>query len=227
MAGASLSKYALIAAAFIAVFIQSNPMLFGISVSNGTTNHTVYTNNSVLDYHLGIFREEIGDDYEAYRNHCLRVLTFAKYHCGDSCGQREVDLMAMALAYHDIGLWSDKQMSYLDPSAKQMYSNANDGSDEWTEDELITAHEIVMQHHKVTKWNGIKGDATLINSVRKGDWADATVGVIRFGLPADLLENAYNQVPEAGFHMVLAKMGGRLSPDSIMGQLAVLKIFKL
>ena len=221
----SISKYAILV--LIAVFIQRNPLLFGRSVINGNSSYTIYTKNSVLDHHLKLFANEIGDDYDAYRNHYLRVLTFAKYHCGDRCGQREIDLMALALAYHDIGLWSDHQLSYLDPSAKQLHTHANDGSNRWTDEELVTANGIVMQHHKLTAWNGIEGDEILINSVRKGDWADATIGMIRYGLPPSLLGHAYTQLPEAGFHSILARMEGRLSPDSILGQLAVLSIFKL
>jgi hypothetical protein len=211
----------------IAIFVKRNPLLFGRSVIDDNTDHVLQTTNSVLDYHLNIFREEIGNDYQAYRNHCLRVLTFATHHCGEYCKEREINLMAMALAYHDIALWSDKQMSYLEPSAKQMHSHANDGGEDWTEEEMITAHEIVMQHHKLTEWKGERGDGRLINSVRKGDWADATIGVIRFGLPASLLEDTYRRIPESGFHMVLSGMGRRLSPHSVRGQLAVLNIFKL
>jgi hypothetical protein len=212
----------------IAIFVKRNPLLFGRSVIDDNTDHNIlHSTNSVLDYHLNIFREEIGNDYQAYRNHCLRVLTFAAHHCGEYCKEREINLMAMALAYHDIALWSDKQMSYLEPSVKQMHAHANDGGEDWTEDEMITAHEIVMQHHKLTEWKGGRGDGRLINSVRKGDWADATIGVIRFGLPASLLEDAYRYIPESGFHMVLVGMGRRLSPHSVRGQLAVLNIFKM
>lgn len=211
----------------IAIFVQRNPLLFGRSVIDDNTDHTIYTTNSVLDYHLNIFRQDIGNDFEPYRNHCLRVLTFAKHHCGDYCKEREVNLMAMALVYHDVALWSDKQMNYLEPSAKQMQAHANDGDEYWTEEEMVTAHEIIMQHHKLTEWKGDRGDGRLVNSVRKGDWADATFGLIRYGLPASLLEDVYRRIPESGFHMVLAGMGGRLSPHSIRGQLAVLNIFKL
>lgn len=65
-----------------------------------------------------------------------------------------------------------------------------------------------------------------VNAVRRGDWADATIGIVRSGLPAAYLEQAYTQVPESGFHLMLAGMTGCLSPNSIVGQFQVLKILK-
>lgn len=53
------------------------------------------------------------------------------------------------------------------------------------------------------------------------------MGLIKHGIPTDLLEAAYAEIPEAGFHKMLAGMGGRLSPESFIGQFESLKIFKI
>ena len=86
-------------------------------------------------------------------------------------------------------------------------------------------------HHKYTAYTVEPGsvisvNAQLVNAVRKGDWADATMGIVRYGLPAKYLEAAYEKVPDVGFHWLLVTFGGRLSPESLLGQLNVLKIFK-
>lgn len=250
MTSSSLLNIALVVCTFLfAVLVQHNPLLFGrkVPAADGVAaNYRIFRNHPVLERHLQPFVPDMGDDYVPYRNHCLRVLTFAVYHCGHACSAREVDLMAMALAYHDVALWSDRKLNYLEPSARQMELHANDGDDhgekdegasstEWTSAEIATADEIILQHHKLTDWKGaVEGDtssaaaidARLVNCVRKGDWADATVGLVRFGLPATLLEVAYEQIPEVGFHRVLMEMGPRLSPDSLLGRLDVLNIFK-
>jgi len=236
--------------ALFAVLVQQNPLLFGrrkvdVAAESTTTAFTIYTHHPVLEHHLQAFRSVLGggddeDDYLAYRNHCLRVLTFAAYHCGDACGKRDVDLMAMALAYHDVALWTDQKLDYLEPSVRQMEAHANDddstaSESSWTAQEMATAREIILQHHKLTDWrntnsndsDALVADAKLVNAVRKGDWADATMGLVRFdGLPAALLETAYARVPDAGFHRLLLQMGPRLSPDSLLGRLDLLKILK-
>ena len=243
----SCSSFFLVATtALFAILVQQNPLLFGRKVAakgDGSNNsYRIYTHNTVLEQHLEPFRQAMGEtEYVAYKNHCLRVLTFAVYHLKDSLtNEREVKLMAMALAYHDVALWSDFKLDYLEPSVIQLEAHVNkqnveqqDGeadtaeSIEWTAGEVSTAREIILRHHKLTEWKeGKSGDAKLVNAVRKGDWADATMGLIRFGLPVSLLERAYEQIPEAGFHRVLMDMGPRLSPDSVAGQLDVLKIFK-
>jgi len=106
--------------------------------------------------------------------------------------------------------------------------------------ELETADQAILQHHKWTSWSAPEandgGDsqqqqeqqvnANLVNAIRMADWADFSVGILRSGLPASYVEKALAMVPEAGFHMTLAGMGARLSPQSFVGQLAVMNIFK-
>ena len=250
MAASSFVSILLIAVtALFAVLVQQNPLLFGrkVVVSGDSNTFKIYTHHPVLELHLQAFRSVLGDDdddeddYLAYRNHCLRVLTFAAYHCGDACGKRDIDLMAMALAYHDVALWTDQKLDYLEPSVRQLEAHAkkdvdDDTASSWTAEDMATAREIILQHHKLTDWRNSNNnnaaaaavvDAKLVNAVRKGDWADATMGLVRFdGLPAALLETAYTQVPDAGFHRLLLQMGPRLSPDSLLGRLDILKILK-
>ena len=220
----------------------------------------------ILDSILERYRDDgiIGTgDYDKYRNHCRRVLAFASYFYENGIGSeggaaasdqdemkvkkkaRDMDIMAFAAAYHDIALWTDGRLDYLDPSVAVMERDIESGSIgdviSLSPTEKETAVQIILQHHKVTEWSarstkiapasssatpGIEPDALVVNAFRKADWADATVGLIRWGLPADLFEAAYNKIPEQGFHKMLSNMGARLSPDSLVGQLDVLKILK-
>ena len=88
--------------------------------------------------------------------------------------------------------------------------------------------QIIMQHHKLTNFKRLgHAENALINAVRKADWADATMGLIRFGLPAALLEAAYDEIKEDGFHSILMGMDSILSPgNKLNGTIQVLKIFK-
>ena len=168
-------------------------------------------------------------------------MSFAKYLMPDFVYDEypnAMNIVAMALAYHDVALWTDGKLNYLEPSARQMeLHTAKEGVFE--ENHISIARQIIMEHHKFTDYHskntqndsgqiaasGAAVDA-IVNAVRKADWTDATVGIVRFEVPAALLEAAYAKIPEAGFHVMLAGMGGRLSPNSILGQLDVLKILK-
>jgi hypothetical protein len=236
-----------IVAMVVGFFVRNNPILFGLNTGKipSDDDFAIYRDHPLMDVILNMHKSELGKDYESYRNHCLRVLSFAVHHLGgnDNLQPGDLDIMAIALAYHDIALWTDGALSYLEPSVavmeremKERFKRKEAGEEKeeqslfsLSENDIATVREIVLQHHKFRQWTPEEGnpaDARLVNAVRKGDWADATVGVIRYCLPASYVQAAYTTVPEAGFHMVLAGMGGRLSPDSLVGQLDVLKIFK-
>lgn len=271
------SFYLALLAIAAALFVANNRMLFGLSTGPVPEDFAAFVTpkDEALEYYLEKHQKEIGKDYEAYRGHCLRVLSFTKYFLSLENIQldpRIFNIIAMALAYHDIGLWTDKELNYLEPSVVQMtkrvleemkLSKQNEGDEggsivymphrfHWStfEEDSDIASTIIMEHHKFTSYdhysnnnqneseeggNGgnqqpvsIRVDHMneIVNAVRKADWADATMGVIRFGLPQSLLGAAYEAIPDAGFHNCLLNMGSRLSPDSIRGQMEVLKILK-
>ena len=64
-----------------------------------------------LDTLLEPYREALGDDYEAYRNHCRRVLTYAVHFLGGD--EQDRPLLEAALAYHDLGLRTAGDLAYL------------------------------------------------------------------------------------------------------------------
>lgn len=248
------------------VFVANNRMLLGLST--GTLQDEfipfITTKDDVLDYYLEKYQKQIGHDYEAYRGHCLRVLTFTKYFLSlDNIRlePREFHIISMALAYHDIGLWIDNKLNYLELSVtemnrrvvEEMALSKQEGEGDngapyipirfhWStfEEDKDIASAIILEHHKFTTYNysknqneqnrqqpvALENKNEIVNAVRKADWADATMGIIRFGLPQNLLEAAYNVIPDAGFHSLLLNMGSRLSPNSLTGQMEVLKILK-
>lgn len=212
----------------LGLMIEKNPLLTGRPTGESHDGLEIITSHPVLDAELMTMQDDIGEDYEAYRNHCLRVLTFAKFHLPDTVEKsipNAMNLVAIALAHHDAALWTDKKLSYLEPSAAHL--DAKRG--EYTDEEVEIMKDIVLYHHKYTDFKSSRQSTeaeALVNAVRKGDWADASMGIIRYGLPAVLLEAAYDKIPESGFHMVLNDFPAKLSPDSLIGQLDVLKILK-
>jgi hypothetical protein len=207
----------------------NNPMLFGQRTGDSHDGIPIYKHSPDLDDELFGLAGVIGSDFQAYRNHCLRVLTFTKYFLPEWVEKElpeAMELAAMAIAYHDVALWTDKALDYLDPSAAQLETAL---TGKVTDKEMAIMKELILQHHKVTDFSsetlGKAGDA-LVNAVRKADWTDFTMGIVRFGMPAAVVEAAYDGIAEAGFHKMLTGLGPRLSPDSLVGQLASFKIFK-
>jgi len=69
-----------------------------------------------LDELLAPYRARSGADYDAYRNHCRRMLNFCLALRPASAEEREK--MMIAACFHDLGVWTDDTLDYLPPSVR-------------------------------------------------------------------------------------------------------------
>lgn len=160
----------------------------------------VLTAEDDMDEHLQRFKKDIGGDYEGYRNHNLRVLSFALHFLRDiGVTPKEKKALAIAAAYHDVGLWSDRTLRYLTPSYIQSLKHVNE--------DLLLIHDCIEYHHKLTPFkseHGHRHDA-LVNAFRKADWIDASLGVVSHGMRRANVLKAQKELPNKGFHDALAR----------------------
>jgi len=222
-----LKTYAILAvfaALFSGIIYQNNPVLFGTSKKDDDGHafydHTVYEYYPHLDDELFPLSFPIGHDFGAYRNHCLRVLTFTNYFYEKSTNEEDLpdamNLAATAIAYLQVGLWTDTDPNYIASSEKYLVSTIGAY---FTPKELNLMQEIIRQQHKITDYNGLSGDAenALVNAVRKATWVDATMGLFRFDLSASLLEITYDELEPSRFHAVFWRRFTKLSLDIMNG----------
>ena len=132
-------------------------------------------------------REMIGADYAPYRNHVYRVLTYAMHFLD---GDEEArPLVETALVYHDIGMWSDGELAYLEPS--EALALAHNEANAWGLDPALL-RAAIHWHHKLLPYRG--PDARIVNAVRRADWIDASGGKIRHGVPRAQIRKARSSV---------------------------------
>ncbi len=167
------------------------------------------------------YKDVIGGDYSAYRGHVYRTITYAMHFLGNDGQHRPV--VETAFVYHDIGLWTDNKLAYLEPSEEiALRDNANNG---WGLDpHLLRA--AIHWHHKITPYAGEGAD--VVNAVRKGDWIDASKGIIRKGLTKAQVKRVQDAIPDYGFPNVLQRLAKDIGGNAIAGNLQVLRrVFKL
>ncbi|MEM6673711.1 MAG: HD domain-containing protein [Planctomycetota bacterium] len=171
------------------------------------TNLDLIRRSEVIETVLARHAEALGDDLEPYRGHIYRVLHYTRTLLdGDESDRATIDF---ALAEHDIALWSDRELAYLEPSIARAEKDAAElGRDV----DLDAVRPIILYHHKFTSYRG--PHATLVNAVRRADWCDATKGRIRKGIDAKLVERVREELPYLGFQDGLMRIAADLSGGS-------------
>ncbi len=161
----------------------------------------------LLDSILTEYREVLGKDYTAYRNHCIRVVLF--FQAMKEPSSREKGKLATAAAFHDLGIWTHKTFDYLKPSVDQaMDYLKGKGLSAWSEE----IKETIEQHHKVTAirrvrvkresdpFRNTESGHSIAETFRRADWIDVSLGILRFGIPRSHIREIRSVYPNAGFH---------------------------
>ena len=151
-----------------------------------------------LDEILEAHAAELGRDFTGYRNHAYRVANLCA--ALSSRDPEPLQKIAIAAAFHDLGIWTDGTFDYLQPSIRLAGAHlAHSGQAEWTPE--ITA--MILEHHKISAW---RGEAHwLVEPFRRADWIDVT-RLRTFGLPRSLLREIFSTWPSAGFHKRLLQL---------------------
>ena len=168
---------------------------------------TIVNHSEVVEKHLGQYKALIGADYDGYRNHIYRVLTYTMHYLGHD--QTNIDVIASALVYHDIGLWTAGTLAYLPPSAEVA---AKDCAYKYTPEQLKLQEDIINNHHKLWTYTGNH----IVEAVRKADWIDATNGLFNKGMPRAYIATVKEALPAAGFYNTLAGFGPRLHGNNVV-----------
>ena len=155
-----------------------------------------YSNKTIEDLLL-VFKSSIGVDFDKYRNHIYRVFLNCLLIDANTFNEEKY---AIASVFHDIGIWTNHTIDYLDPSiqlAKEYLI---------TIDKLEWVEEISMMiywHHKISRYKG--NPQTTVETFRKADWIDVSLGIKTFGFDKRRIAATRKNFPNLGFHVFLIK----------------------
>lgn len=163
----------------------------------------IHTEVPRLDQLLQDHASALGADLVAYRNHCYRVLNRA-VHWAAVDDAESLDKLAIAIAFHDLGIWTDGSFDYLPPSERRAQAwLAEQGLSAWA-GEIVA---IIREHHRCRPYT--QAPSRLVEALRRADWADVSLGLFGTGLPAADRRALAAAFPNAGFHRRLLQLGGR------------------
>jgi hypothetical protein len=106
-----------------------------------------------------------------------------------------VERIAIAAAFHDLGIWTHGTFDYLGPS-RQLARDYLARRDRTGWDAEIGA--MIENHHKITPWR--THPDWLVEPFRQADWIDLSLGRLRFGLSGCSIADIRAAFPNAGFH---------------------------
>jgi hypothetical protein len=153
----------------------------------------------LLDDVLAAYQQLLGADYDAYRNHCMRVFNFCCALVDESTAAE--GKIAIAAVFHDLGIWTESTFDYLLPSqllARRYLEKSNKAS--WCNE----IEAMINEHHKFTRYR--PNPSWLVEPFRKADWIDISGGMLRFHLPDDFVSDVLDAFPNAGFHKKLVAL---------------------
>lgn len=162
------------------------------------------------------WKNELGNDYDGYKNHVYRMVNFC--FALQSVNHEEREKIIIAGCFHDLGIWSNRTFDYLPPSVvlAKDYLRQN-GLEQW----IPEIETIINQHHKLGKYDDKQH--SLIEVFRRGDLVDFSLGIVKCGLPKIYIKNVRNQFPNAGFHKRLVKLAGKWFCSHPLNPLPILK----
>ena len=159
---------------------------------------SLVTNLPIVEQILDEHTLELRHDLVAYRNHVYRIVNLCLEIVGNS--RVELDKIAVAAVFHDLGIWTNHTFDYIDPSAAlaREYLAAR-GMADW----IPEIEAMIVDHHKVTP---SRTNQALVEAFRRADWIDVTLGFRRFGLPRTFIAAVAATWPNAGFHWRLVEL---------------------
>lgn len=164
----------------------------------------------IVDEILREYADALGSDFCAYRGHVLRVRAFAH-----ELGWTKSDaLLQLAAVAHDLGVWTENTIDYLEPSAALADAEAVTRGFDRGDREVL--HDLIVNHHKLTSLP-TSADAA-VEIFRRADWIDVTRGRLRFGLPRQTIAGIRTAMPDNGFAAMLRSLvrrGWRERPWSV------------
>lgn len=162
----------------------------------------IVTRLELLDQLLEPYAPAIGADLPGYRNHAYRLVNFTLALSEDA--PERMEKLAIAAAFHDLGIWTAHTFDYLPPSAALAAGFlASAGKEAW----LDEIEAMVNLHHKFRPCP--PGTPALAEAFRRADWADVSWGVLSGGVPRDHMRAVRAAFPDAGFHATLLRLSLR------------------
>jgi len=164
---------------------------------------------------LGGWAGALGRDAVGYGNHVRRVVGLVRAEL-PLLHPAQLGQLAVAAAFHDIGIWLDGTFDYLEPSRDHAAAYLEEqGLGAW---EPVVS-EMILRHHQIRPVHG----EPLVEAFRRADWCDVSMGALRRGYPKGRYHELRKEFPFAGFHQKLVVLTAKRTAKHPLSPLPMLR----
>ena len=150
-----------------------------------------------IDLILASHEAVIGRDFQAYRNHCQRTFHATQQIFAQTQPQPMTDqqsnTLAVAAAFHDLGIWTAHTFDYLQPSIALALAYVEKTPEMHGVNPGLLS-EMIGQHHQVRA-----SQDALVDAFRRADWLEVSGLIYTRSWGRALLK----KYPLFGFHRML------------------------
>lgn len=171
--------------------------------------------HTTLDALLRQYRNQLGVQYVAYRNHLYRLMNTIQ--ATTKLSEIELEKIAIAAAFHDLGLWTHHTLDYLDPSAQLATDYLMSIDKKSWIDEVVA---MIQDHHKIQP---TQHTSRIVELFRQADWAEVTLGAVGLNVDKQAMREIKQHFPNAGFHRFLLKKGAAYGLKHPLNPMPILK----
>jgi hypothetical protein len=150
----------------------------------------------LIDEVLDEWAPRLGLARAGYGGHAQRIYNLARQLLGS---ERHDTELALASAFHDLGIWSDDTFDYIEPSVQRALEHIRLRRLALSE-ELVA--ELIAQHHRLRRVrSGLAPE--VVDAFRRADLVDVVAGGWRAGVDPAFTKDLVAVFPYAGFHGTL------------------------
>ncbi len=149
--------------------------------------------NDLIEDVVRTYSNALGQHLPLYKGHCYRLLNYIIYM---QRHQDNLDFLGVAIAFHDLGIWTHGTMDYLNPSfelAKTYVQNAN------VDISIADLKVAIKNHHKISSLQKVAPAEYL----RKADLNDLSMGLLNEGVPRPFIKDMKACWPYLGFQKLI------------------------
>ena len=158
----------------------------------------------VIDSILEAHAAALGGHLRIYRHHCLYVYHSVHAMVPDEAARSD-HALAVAAAFHDLGLFTEDTIDYLEPSVDLAAAYCEK---EGRSDLIGLVTRVIENHHKITPVR--RGpDAALIDAFRRADWQFVMMGAYPGALGWRGHRALKRALPTPGFHRFIVGHSAR------------------